>query len=58
MNLPKVLACVIFILLGGAILYKGIRLTRSIGIGNSFIDLITGAAFVFIGALIALGYIN
>ena len=58
MNIPKILASVIFILLGGTVLYKGIQTTRSKGLGNSYVDLVTGIAFIIIGSLIALGYIN
>ena len=58
MNIPKILACIIFILLGGAVSYKGIQTTRAKGIGSSYVDLATGIAFIIIGSLIGLGYIN
>ena len=58
MNIIKILAGTIFILLGVLVFYKGIRTTRSKGIGNSFVDILTGAGFIFIGSLIALGYID
>ena len=58
MNILKLLASVLFTLLGGIVLYNGIRRTRAKGIGNSFVDLATGIAFIIIGFLIALGYIS
>ena len=56
MNLPKMLASAIFILLGLLVLLKGIRITLSKGIRNSFVDITTGIGFIFIGLLIGLGY--
>ena len=58
MNLPKIIAGAIFNLLGALVLYKGIRATLKKGIGDSFVDLITGLAFVLIGLLIWTGYIS
>ena len=58
MNIPKVLAVVIFTLLGVLIFIKGIQITRSRGIGDGFIEILSGIGFVIIGALIAVGYIN
>jgi len=58
MNLPKILACAIFILLGLLVLLKGIRSTRTKGIRNSFVDIAAGIGFIFIGLLIGLGYID
>ena len=58
MNIPKLLAGVIFILLGVLVIYKSIGTTRLKGIGEGFIEIIGGIAFVIIGSLILLGYIN
>ena len=58
MNIPKIIAGVVFNLLGVLVVYKGIRTTRSKGIGDSFIDFITGLAFALIGLLILTGYIS
>jgi len=58
MNIPKIAAGLIFNLLGVLVLYKGIRATRSKGIGDSFVDIITGIGFVLIGQLIWNGYIS
>ena len=58
MNLPKIIAGLVFNLLGVLVFYKGIRTTRLKGIGDSFVDLITGLAFVLIGLLIWTGYIS
>ena len=54
----KILASIIFILLGVLVFYKSIKTTRAKGIGNSFIEIITGIGFVIIGLLILLGYIS
>ena len=53
----KILAGIIFILLGVLVLYKGIRTTRLKGDGG-FIEIFAGTGFVIIGLLIWLGYIS
>ena len=58
MIIPKILATIIFILFGGAVIYKGIQTTRAKGLGNNFIDIASGIGFIIIGCLIGLGYIN
>ena len=58
MNIPKILASAIFILLGVLVFYYGILRIRQKGIRNSYIDLFIGIAFVIIGLLVGLGYIN
>ena len=58
MIILKIIAGLIFNLLGVLVLYKGIRITSSKGLGNSFIDIATGIGFIFIGFLIWLGYIG
>ena len=58
MNLPKIAAGLVFNLLGVLVFYKGIRLIRSKGIGEGFVEIISGIAFVLIGLLIWTGYIS
>jgi hypothetical protein len=58
MNIPKIIAGTIFNLLGLIVLYKGIRASRSKGIGEGFVDIIAGVGFVLIGLLIWTGYIS
>jgi len=58
MNLPKIIVGTIFNLIGLLVLYKAVRTCRSKGIGEGFIDIIIGIAFVLIGLLIWNGYIS
>ena len=58
MILLKILAGLIFTLLGLFVLYKGIRVIRKKGIGESLIELVAGIVFVFLGLLIWLGYFS
>jgi len=58
MNLPKIIAGTIFNLLGLLVLYKSVKIWRSKGFGEAFIDIITGIGFVLIGLLIWTGYIS
>jgi len=58
MNLFKIIAGTIFNLLGLLVLYKGIRISRFKGLGEGFVDIITGLGFVLIGLLIWTGYIS
>jgi hypothetical protein len=54
----RILAGSVFIILGVLVLYRGVRICRGKGIGEGFIDLITGLGFVLIGLLILTGYIS
>jgi putative Ca2+/H+ antiporter (TMEM165/GDT1 family) len=58
MDLLKIIAGTVFNLLGVLVLYKGIRITWSKGIGNGFIEIISGLGFVIIGLLIWSGYVS
>jgi len=58
MNLPKIIAGTVFNLLGLLVLLKAIKICRSKGLGESFIDMITGLGFILIGSLIWTGYIS
>jgi hypothetical protein len=58
MNLPKIIAGTIFNLLGIIVMYRGIRISRLKGIGEGFVDIISGFGFVLIGLLIWTGYIS
>ena len=58
MNFPKLLAGFIFNLLGVLVLYKSISTTRQKGMGEGFVEIITGFVFLIIGSLIWLGYIS
>ena len=53
----KILAGLIFNLLGALILYKGVRTIRKKGAGG-FIELFAGIGFAIIGLLILIGYIS
>jgi hypothetical protein len=58
MNLPKIIAGTVFILIGVLVLFKAIRTCLRKGIGEGFIDIITGIGFLLIGLLIWNGYIS
>ena len=58
MDIIRILVGLIFNLLGVLVLYKSIRTTLLKGIGESFIDIVTGIAFVIIGLLIWGRYIS
>jgi len=58
MNLPRIIAGTVFNLLGLLVLFKGIKTSRSKGIGEGFIDIITALGFILIGLLIWTGYIS
>ena len=58
MNFIKIVAGLIFNLLGILVSYKGVKTTRQKGIGESFIELIAGTGFIVIGLLIWMGYIS
>jgi hypothetical protein len=58
MGLLRIIAGTIFNLLGVLVLYKGLRISRFKGIGEGFIDIITGLGFILIGLLILTGYIS
>jgi len=58
LNFPKLLAGFIFNLLGVLVLYKSISTTRQKGMGEGFVEIITGFVFLIIGSLIWLGYIS
>ena len=53
----KIIAGLIFNLLGASVLFKGIRTTRLKGTGG-LIEVFTGIGFIIIGLLIWLGYIG
>ena len=57
MIILKIVAGIIFSLLGLFVFYKGIRTIRRKGSGG-FIEIFTGIGFVIIGFLILLGYIS
>jgi hypothetical protein len=48
----------IFKLLGILVFIKGVQTTRRKGLGEGFVEIIGGIAFVVIGLLIWLGYIS
>ena len=58
MNFQRIIAGAVFNLLGALVLYKGIRICRFKGIGEGFVDIITGFVFVLIGLLVWTGYIS
>jgi hypothetical protein len=51
------MAGTIFNLIGMLVLYKGIKICRSKGMGEGFIDLVISLAFILIGLLVWTGYI-
>ena len=55
MDFLRIIASVIFILLGILVFYKGIRTTR---FGTGIIDIIAGIGFIIIGLLIWFRYIS
>ena len=54
----KILVGLIFNIFGLLVLYKGIRLIKRKGLGEGFIEVISGIAFIIIGLLVWLGYIS
>jgi hypothetical protein len=58
MILLKILAGTIFNLLGLTVLYKGVKIIRSEGIKEGFIDILIGLGFILIGLLIWTGFIS
>jgi len=54
----RIIAGIIFNLLGVLVCYKGIRGSRLKGIKEGFIEIIAGLAFILIGLLILTGYIS
>ena len=58
MVLLKILAGLIFNLLGVLVVYKGIKTIRSEGFKEGLIDIFIGFGFVLIGLLIWAGYIS
>ena len=54
----KILVGLIFNVFGLLVLYKGIRVIKRRGLGEGFIEVISGVAFIIIGLLIWLGYIS
>ena len=58
MNFPKFIVGLILTLLGLYVCYKGIKNTRSKGIGDGFVDFVIGIGFVILGLIIWTGYIN
>jgi hypothetical protein len=54
----KILVGLIFNLLGALVFYRGVRLIMRKGLGEGFIEVISGIAFIIIGLLIWLGYIS
>ena len=57
MYLLRIIVGTIFNLIGLLVLYKGIKICRSKGIGEGFVDLIISFGFILIGLLIWTGYI-
>jgi hypothetical protein len=57
MYLLRIMAGTIFNLIGVLVLYKGIKICRSKGMGEGFIDLIISLAFILIGLLVWTGFI-
>ena len=57
MIIIKIIAGLIFVLLGASVFYKGIRTIRSKSSGG-FIEIFAGIGFVIIGLLIWLGFIS
>jgi len=58
MVLLKILAGLIFNLLGVLVVYKGIKTIRSEGFKEGLIDIFIGLGFLLIGLLIWAGYIS
>ena len=58
MEILRTIAGLIFIFLGVLVMYKGIQGTRRKGIRHSYVDIVTGIGFVFIGLLIWFRYIS
>ena len=58
MNFLKILVGLVFTLLGLYVCYKGVKNTRSKGIGDGIIDFVIGIGFVLLGLIIWSGYIN
>ena len=56
MNLPKLFVGLVFTLLGLWVVYKGIKDTRSKGIGDGFVDFVIGIGLVILGLLIWSGF--
>jgi hypothetical protein len=54
----KILVGLIFNLLGILVFCRGVKLIRRKGLGEGFIEVISGIAFIIIGLLIWLGYIS
>jgi len=57
MYLLRIIVGTIFNLIGLLVLYKGIKLCRSKGIGEGFVDLIISFGFILIGLLVWTGFI-
>ena len=58
MTILKIIAGLIFILLGILVFYRGIHNARQKAAGDRAIDLIAGIGFIIIGLLVWLGYIS
>jgi hypothetical protein len=55
-NFLMILVGLVFTLLGLWVVYKGIRNTRSKGIGDGFVDFVIGIGLVILGLLIWSGF--
>jgi len=56
MNFYMILVGLIFILLGLWVVYKGIKDTRSKGIGDGFVNFVIGIGLVILGLIIWSGF--
>lgn len=58
MTFFKIIAGGIFTLLGALVFFKGVRASLKKSLGEGFVEILTGLAFVLIGLLIWTGYIS
>ena len=56
MNFLMILVGLVFTLLGLWVVYKGIKDTRSKGIGDGFVDFVIGIGLVILGLIIWSGF--
>ena len=58
MNFPKILVGLVFTLLGLWVCYKGVKNTKSKGIGDGIVDFVIGIGLVLLGLIMLSGYID